>query len=244
MKRVAIVQARMTSTRLPGKILKPLLGVPMLQRQLERMRQASTLDEILIATTTLSSDDAVEQLAHRLDLRCVRGSEQDVLSRYVLAAVASDAELIVRVTADCPLIDGGVIDRVVSTCEARATEVDFVSNTLLRTYPRGLDVEAFFTDTLLRMDRQATSPQAREHVTYHLYAEMPALYRQLQVTDTENHSKLRWTVDTTLDFALIDRIYEKFSLHEKSLDYAALVKLVSADNGLATMNVSVEQKSV
>jgi spore coat polysaccharide biosynthesis protein SpsF len=200
-KRVAIVQARMTSTRLPGKILKPLLGEPMLQRQIARMRTAEALDEIVIATTNGASDDEVAELAHTLDVRCVRGSEGDVLGRYVLAAVASDAELVVRITADCPLIDGGVIDRIVKECETRASELDFVSNTLQRTFPRGLDVEAFYLDTLLRMDRQATSPTAREHVTYHLYAEQPALYRQLQIKDAVDHSALRWTVDTPLDFA-------------------------------------------
>lgn len=243
MRTVAIVQARMGSTRLPGKVLRPLLGAPMLQRQLERLRRSARLDDIVIATSTRIEDDALEQFAINQGVQVVRGSENDVLQRFLLAAHASRAELIVRITADCPMIDGAVVDRVIEVAQSASSEVDFVSNTLQRSFPRGLDTEVFFLDVLMRLDRCASSAPAREHVTYHLYQEAAALYRTRQVVAEKNHSNLRWTVDTEDDFAFVLAAYEKFSLHEKFPRYEALVEEIAADQRLCGLNAHVAQRS-
>src|SRR5262249_13108735 len=152
-KTVAIVQARTGSTRLPGKVLAQVGTRPMLAQQLRRLRDAVTLDEIVVATTTESRDDPVAEIAEAEDVRCFRGSESDVLGRYVGAARASGAEIVVRLTADCPLIDPGVVDRVTGLLVNGAGEYDYASNVVRRTFPQGLDAEALFVDTLERVDR-------------------------------------------------------------------------------------------
>jgi spore coat polysaccharide biosynthesis protein SpsF len=226
MKRVAILQARMGSTRRPGKVLADLAGAPMLARQVARLQRCRELDEIVVATTTRTDDDAVEALARELGLPVFRGSEQDVLSRYVGAARAARAELVVRVTADCPLIDPDVTDLVVRT--AREGGCDYASNTHQRTYPQGLDTEAFFADVLERMARLGTSSEAREHVTWFLHRERPELFVVRHVTDTADNSDLRWTVDTEEDLLRARRIYEAFGLADRAMAYPELVRNVRA----------------
>ncbi|MCC6808846.1 MAG: glycosyltransferase family protein [Deltaproteobacteria bacterium] len=235
MKRVAIVQARMGSERLPGKVLMPLGGKPMLAQQLARMRRAETLDAITIATTTHPRDDKVAALAAAERVPCFRGSEDDVLARYAGAARAFVAEVIVRITADCPLIDAGVIDRVVRALG----DADYASNVQRRTYPRGLDVEVFTRATLDRVEREATSAKAREHVTYFIHSERPELFRRHSVEDGADHSALRWTVDTPADFALIEALYARGAA---TLDYPGLLALIDREPALARINAHVEQK--
>jgi len=173
-----------------------LAGRPMLAQQLARLRDCATLDEIVVATTTGGTDDGLETLARAEDVRCVRGDEQDVLGRYLLAAREARADLVVRVTADCPLIDPAVTDAVVRRALDPADPCDYASNTLVRTYPRGLDTEAFHRDVIERMARHATSTPAREHVTYFLHRERPELFVTRDVVDAQDASDLRWTVDT------------------------------------------------
>ncbi len=145
---VVIVQARMTSTRLPGKVLMDLAGRPMLERQLARLARCSQVDEIVLAVTTNPQDQALVDLARRMGLRWYRGSEQDVLSRYLGAARESHAELVVRVTSDCPLIDASETDAVIVALSERRGSCDYASNSLERHLPRGLDTEALWADVL------------------------------------------------------------------------------------------------
>src|SRR5688500_991575 len=175
MRCVGIVQARAASTRLPGKVLMDVGGQAMLTQVVRRLGRARRLDDIVIATTELSSDDAVAELARQLQVGVFRGSEQDVLSRYAGAATQSRADVIVRVTADCPLLDPAIVDAVIEALVDATEPVDYASNVIDRTYPRGLDVEAFFRDVLDRVNRLARSAAAREHVTHFILREHAAL---------------------------------------------------------------------
>lgn len=226
MRRVIIVQARMTSTRLPGKVLINLAGQPMLAQELRRLKKCTLVDDIIVATTTNLTDNPVEELAYREKVGCFRGNENDVLSRYVGAARQSKADVIIRVTADCPLIDPQITDRVISELVANATNCDYVSNVSNRTYPRGLDVEAFFYDTLTRIDRLAKSNQAREHVTVFVRSERPDLFLCRSVEDNENNSDLRWTVDTQEDLDFVKMLYEALDLGAWHKSYHEILNYV------------------
>lgn len=241
MRTVAVIQARMTSTRLPGKILEDLEGAPLLAREVERLRHASRIDGITIATTTNATDDQVVQLAARIGVGCFRGDEHDVLSRYVGAAAETKADVVVRITADCPLIDGEIVDRVVHALGAG--EYDYASNVVSRTYPRGLDVEAFTRDTLTRVASMATSRPAREHVTWFIHRERPELFRQTGVEAEQDASDLRWTVDTPEDLAMVRAIYAGLDLGRRHAPYAEVLAWVRAHPEVADMNAGVKQKT-
>jgi spore coat polysaccharide biosynthesis protein SpsF len=237
MRTVIIVQARMTSTRLPGKVLMDVGGRPLLAHQLGRLKRSERADEIVVATTTNATDDPVVQLAGEEGLRWYRGSESDVLSRFVGAAREAAAEVVVRVTGDCPLIDAGVADKVIEDAITHAAECDYTSNVVVRTYPRGLDTEVLFTDTLLRLDRMAKSPSAREHVTAGIYS-MPHLFALRSVTDSADNSDLRWTVDTQVDLTLIRSLSEAIDI--SGAPYAQILAYVRTHPELQTMNVDVK----
>jgi spore coat polysaccharide biosynthesis protein SpsF len=242
MKTVAIVQARMGSTRLPGKVLRPLCGRPMLAQQVRRIAACTTVSEIVLATTTAASDNAIADLASELGVRCFRGSEQDVLWRFVGAARATRAEVVVRLTADCPLIDPQVIDGVVRALQQRFHSFDYAANVLERSYPRGLDAEALFMDVLERMHRIGRTPSAREHVTLDI-RQRPDLFACYSVVDPAgDNSDLRWTVDTVEDFALVERLYEDLGLGETLRPYHEVLAHVRANPQLATLNAHIQQK--
>lgn len=239
MRTVAIVQARMGSTRLPGKVMHDLCGDTMLARCIQRLRAARSLAHVVIATTTGSEDDVIVAEAHRLGAQVHRGSAHDVLDRYVGAARASDAEAIVRVTSDCPLIDAGVVDQVVDKLTGA---IDYASNTHdIQTFPRGLDCEAFHRDTLERLGRMATSKAAREHVTVFV-REQPQLFRTDQLIADTDDSDLRWTVDTDADIALVRMLFERFSLATHTVDYRDIVRAVRAEPALTKINAHIAQK--
>ncbi len=240
MRRVIIVQARMTSTRLPGKVMVDVAGRPMLAQQIRRLKECTMADEIMIATTTNLADEPILDLAHREGVGFFRGSEHDVLERYVGAARQLQADVVVRITADCPLIDPQVTDRVISELINHATECDYASNVIKRTYPRGLDVEAFFIDTLLRMDRVAKSQQAREHVTVFLLSEAPELFLCRSVVDRENNANLRWTVDTETDLKLIRTLYDDLDLGQCVVPYSEILAYVRTHPELTQINAGVE----
>ena len=201
----AIIQARMGSTRLPGKVLLPLLGEPMLTRVVRRTARAARLDVVVVATTTDAADGPIVDLAHREAWPVERGSEHDLLDRYIQAARAHRADVIVRITSDCPMIDPALVDETIDAFVAAGC--DYASNTLEpRTYPRGLDVEVVARDALERAWREDTDPAWREHATPYLYRH-PELFRLLRVPAPDDHSEQRWSVDTPDDFELIRRIY-------------------------------------
>jgi len=242
MKRVIIVQARNSSARLPGKVMMDLAGQPMLTQQIRRLKDCQRADDIVIATTTSSTDDPVVSVAENEDVRWFRGSETDVLSRYAGAAGESHADIIVRVTADCPLIDPEQTDSVIETLEAHESECDYASNTTCRTFPRGLDTEVFFRDVLERVDRLATSRPAREHVTYFINVEQPNLFLRRSVIDAEDNSDLRWTVDMPADLLMVTRLYTELNLNERALPYRHILNYVRQHADIAAINAHIEQK--
>ena len=201
-RRVIITQARMTSTRLPGKVLREVRGKSLLEYHLDRLRRVRRADEVVVATTTNSSDDAIVDLCDRIHVPYFRGSEEDVLGRFYGAAMQYSASVVIRVTSDCPLIDPAVVDRVITEFAGKPYSHDYASNTLERTYPRGLDCEAFSFSALETAHTEAVAGPDREHVTPFLYRQ-PDRFRLKSVRAPRDYSHYRWTVDTPEDFAMV-----------------------------------------
>jgi spore coat polysaccharide biosynthesis protein SpsF len=211
---LTILQARVSSKRLPAKVLKPILQRPMLELQIERVLRSRRIDHLIIATSTDSTDDEIEALCRGIYAVCFRGSLQDVLDRYYQATRVWKPEHIVRITGDCPLIDPAVIDEVISFYLSGG--YDYVSNTLEPTFPEGLDVEIFRCYALEEAWKEARLPSQREHVTPFIY-QRPDRYRIGQYKNPEDLSHLRWTVDEPEDFDLASKIYE--ALYPENPDF-------------------------
>jgi spore coat polysaccharide biosynthesis protein SpsF len=236
---VAIIQARSGSTRLPHKIFADIAGETMLGRTVRRAQRANTVDEVIVATTDNALDDRVVEESDRLGVRAIRGSEADVLDRYHQAASASDAEIIVRVTSDCPLIDPAVIDLVVRRfCEAPGAA--YCSNVLKRTFPRGLDVEAIDRGALDAAAAESSLPHQREHVTPYLY-EQPNRFSLRSVECAEDFSAYRWTVDEIDDLRLVREIYDAFAPNDM-FGWEEVIQLMRLRPELAAWNAHVAQK--
>jgi len=240
MRSVAIIQARMGSTRLPGKVLKEIGGETMLERVVRRARRARSLDEVVVATSTLPDDDAVSREAYRLDTSVFRGDEQDVLDRYYRAAQKSEADVVVRITSDCPLIDPELIDRV--TSEFARADVDYASNNIPPTYPRGLDVEVMTLAALTRAWREAAEPYLRTHVTPYIY-EHPELFHCLPVAAEHDYSNHRWTVDTSEDLAFVRAVYQRTG-NQDDVGWREVLALLAAEPELVEINRQVKQKAL
>jgi spore coat polysaccharide biosynthesis protein SpsF len=238
MKRVIVVQARIRSSRLPGKVLLDLAGRPMLERQLERLKQCRTADDIVVATTRHGDDRPIVSLAGRMGVRWFRGSADDVLRRYVDAAIQTQADVVVRITSDCPLIDPDVTDRVIRELCAMPAHCDYASNVVRRTFPRGLDTEALFADALLRIDRLACLPHEREHVTIVPRSARAGLFLTRDVLDDRDNSDLRWTVDTPEDLGLMREIYQGLGLAERIATYGEVLAYVRERPHLSALNAA------
>lgn len=239
MRAVAVIQARMGSTRLPGKVLTDLEGETMLARVVARSRRARRLHAVVVATSDRPSDDVVAAEAGRLGVPVFRGSEDDVLGRFAGAARAHRADAVVRITADCPLIDPAVIDWVVG--RFLETAPDYASNTLRRTFPRGLDVEVITSGALAEAAVEATAPADRAHVTPFIH-QQPERYRLESVELAEDWSSLRWTVDTAADLELARELYRR--LGGDVFGWRQALELVVADPDLARINLGVRQKGL
>lgn len=208
MKTIAIIQARMGSSRLPGKVMADLAGEPMIQRVVSRAQQAKRLDAVMVATSDHPSDAQLAEHCRQLGVACVRGSEGDVLDRYYHAAVSAEADVIVRLTADCPLLDPHVIDQVVASFHQGGA--DYVSNTLTCTYPDGLDTEVFHLEALSQAWKEATLKSEREHVTPFIH-QRPQRFRLRNVAHPVDFSAHRWTVDEPQDLEFVRSIYACFT---------------------------------
>ena len=208
---LAILQARMSSTRLPGKVMAPILGQPMIGRQIERLRRADGISRILVATSTREDDDVLAGYCHGLEVEVYRGELSDVLERFHGALVAAGRpEHFLRLTADCPLTEPAVID----LCIVRHLEsgADYTSNTAGATFPKGLDVEVCRTEVLDAAWWQASSAYDREHVTPFIYTR-PNRFRIERVT-RDPPLRFRWTVDTQEDFAFAYDVYAALYPHK------------------------------
>lgn len=240
MKLVAIIQARMGSTRLPGKVLNDLEGETVLARVVNRLRRARLIDEVLVATTDRAADDAIVTECRRLSVPVSRGDQDDVLDRYFRAAQLAKADVVVRITSDCPLIDPEITDKTIAAF--LKTRPDYASNALVRTYPRGLDTEVMLAAALGRAWQEARKPYEREHVTPYLY-EHPADFKILSVTGDADHSGHRWTVDTPEDLALVRAIYARLKDNPMFL-WSDVLDLLEREPGLVELNRSVRQKAL
>jgi spore coat polysaccharide biosynthesis protein SpsF len=242
MRTVAIIQARVGSTRLPGKVLLDLCGKTVLGRVVERTSRMTRIKDVVVATSSLESDDALEDECRRLGVTCFRGSEDDVLDRFRGAAQALGAEQCVRITADCPLIDPQVSDDIVAQFEAADPPVDYASNKIPQTFPRGLDTEVFTREALERSARWAKKPYHRTHVTAYMY-QTPELFTLLSVVSDVDRADWRWTIDTPEDLAFVRSIYERFD-RRSDFSWLDVVKLIELEPALADINKHVVQKEI
>lgn len=233
----------MGSTRLPGKVLKRLSGRTVLEHVVRRVRACEDLDAVVVATSEAPNDDPVAGVAQRCGAEVFRGSENDVLGRFLGAARETRADVIVRITADCPLLDPQVLKEVYR--RFRESEgADYVSNTLARTYPRGLDVEVMSAAALERAHAEARKPYEREHVTPFIYGH-PELFTLENVAwDRGDFALHRWTLDTSEDFAFIEAVYEALYREGTVFGAAEVLALLDRRPELTAINGAVRQKTL
>ena len=256
---IAIIQGRMSSSRLPGKILADIAGQPMLQRVFLRTSRAATVTETIFATTTDPSDDPVAEYCDFSGIPFTRGSLYDVLDRYYQTAKRARADFVVRITADCPVIDPALIDDVLNTL--LEDEYDFVCNRLPspwhRTYPIGLDVEACTFPVLEKAWKEAKEPQHREHAMPYFYegVELSAVNRQLSegissrgfrialLNHTTDFGDYRWTVDTPEDLEFMRQVYGRFNGRD-DFSWKEVLELVHNEPQLMQINAAVKHKTL
>lgn len=243
---VCIIQARMGSTRLPGKVMKKIKGETVLYYVVERVKQSNLIDQIVIATTTNKRDDVIVKEAERLKVDCFRGSEEDVLSRYYGAAQKYDADIVVRITSDCPLIDPKITDKIIryylnnNGFDLVTNAGPYIGN---RSYPRGLDVEVFSFDVLKEVFENATAKHQREHVTPYVYenSEQFKIY-YVKAEEILKRPDIRITLDTKQDFELISKIMDHFVTI--NFNSEELINFLDKHPELLRINKNVKQKSL
>lgn len=236
-----IIQARMGATRLPGKPLLKVKDKTLLEHLVLRLKQVKHPLFLIIATTQNERDKSILDLAKKLDVPSFAGSEDDVLDRYLKAARHYDLDVIIRVTADCPLLDPELIDEAIARFLAPYPEVDYFSNTLTRTYPRGMDFEVFKRRTLEEAYLDAVFSEEREHVTPFIYRHPERFHLEQMLHDTDE-SKHRWTVDTAEDFELIKLLIESFQ--DDAYRLQDLLDVIKQNPDWSLINRDVEQKTL
>ncbi|NJD03359.1 MAG: acylneuraminate cytidylyltransferase [Ruminiclostridium sp.] len=240
MKTGIIMQARMGSTRLPGKVLTDLMGKPVLLHTIDRLKQCKKVGKIIVATTISPRDDIIFDKSNEFGVKVFRGSEENVLERYYQAALANDLDTIVRITSDCPLIDPHIIDLAVDEFEKGGS--DLVSNAGAelsnRTFPRGLDCEVFSLRALEQAYYKASEQYQREHVTPYIYENMKVFFFK----NNKNHSNYRWTLDTVEDLELISEIYKNLYKGKHDFYFKDILELMINKPELQNINAHIEQK--
>jgi spore coat polysaccharide biosynthesis protein SpsF len=240
-KTVATIEARMTSSRLPGKVLLPARGQPMLSHLVSRLRAAPSIDEIVLATTVNSDDDVLVDFAKRAGIRWFRGSEDDVMQRVIDAAASVDADVVVEITGDCPIIDPQIVEQVIRTF--RANTAAYVSNAHVRSYPDGMDTQVFRLDTLRQSAGMTSDGLDHEHVTLHI-RNHPELFPHVHVVaPPEIHwPELGLTLDEPRDYELLTRILEHFSEENPLFGCVDVVRLLRANPTWVAINHDVQRK--
>ena len=223
----------MGSTRLPGKVMTDLGGVPMIRRLLDRLEAAEGIDDLVVATTTNPEDDVLAAWLNNASIPCYRGSSNDVLDRFVQAAEGRQAELIVRVTADDPLKDPEITSQVIEIIKADPS-LDYASNTLEPTWPEGLDIEVVRLSALQRAHREAKLRSDREHVTTYIW-KRPQIFRLHNLSWHRNLSHWRWTVDKPADLELMRRIFSRFA-ERPTAGYLEIVEWLEDNPDLVAIN--------
>lgn len=240
MRTVAVVQARMGSNRLPGKVLRRLHGRPVLGWVIRAARESGVCDEVVVATSVDKADDAIVKLCADIGVPCVRGPEEDVLSRFLLALDAYPAQAVVRLTADCPLLDPEVVRQAVGAFHVEGMALDYVSTVLVRCLPRGMDVEVASVDALRELAAYAKGAD-RVHVTSGLYSE-PDRYLVGGLTFLPRADDLRITLDTEEDAALLDALVAHVG--DRTVPWRRLVRLLRTRPDLVALNAGVRQKEL
>jgi spore coat polysaccharide biosynthesis protein SpsF len=239
---ILIVQARMGSTRLPGKVLMNVSGRPLLTHLVARLRRVPHIDGLVIATTSTPQDDVIEAFCNQHSLHCFRGSEEDVLSRYYEAAKSFGAEVVIRITADCPLMDPGVLSQAITCFRQNYEDLDYFSNTLRRTFPRGLDIEMMRFSVLEKAFFEAKTAYSREHVTPFIIHNAHQ-FRLGNFFSRRDLSKYRLTVDTKEDFELITKIITAFEPEKPDFTLDDMVTLLEKHPEWKGINAHVRQKT-
>ena len=247
MKVLIIIQARMTSTRLPGKVLKQVLSIPLLEYLIKRLKRIKQADSICIACTTNEADQPIVELGQQLGVEIYRGSESDVLARHYEAANKLRAEHIMRITSDCPLIDPHEMDLLLSAYLTAKPEIDYMSSGLFeRSYPRGMEAEVFSYRALEIAFNKAVLPYEREHVTPYIYTHPDVFnlkgFTFKDINGAKNESHHRWTVDTSEDFELISRILTKLYPTNPDFTISDILELMRQHPEWVSINAHVHQK--
>lgn len=230
---IVVLQARASSSRLPGKVLKPILGKPMLHHQIERILRARMPARLVLATSRNPEDDAVASIGQNAGIDVYRGSLEDVLDRFYRAAEPFAPSHVVRLTGDCPLADPKIIDAV--TRFAVDGDYDYASNTIRPTFPDGLDVEVATFQALQTAWKEATTKSDREHVMPFLHRQ-PDRFKLGNYENTEDLSALRWTVDEPADFTFVESVYEALYPANPAFDSAAVLGHLGKNPALASLN--------
>jgi len=247
MKIGAVVQARTSSTRLPGKVLKDLpygSGITVLQHVIRRLKRASKLNDIVIATTIDTADAVIVELSEKENIRWFKGSMDDILERYYSAAKENDLDIVVRVTSDCPCIDPEVVDLVIG--EHIASKYDYTANIIChRTFPRGLDTEVFNFDVLEKAHVGAKKPSEREHVTPYIYNN-PQIFNlgEVRAEEASYGSDIRITLDTEEDYTLLCAVFDYLYSGNEFFGTGAIIKLFRDKPWLNNINKNVVQKGI
>lgn len=242
---VSIIQARTTSSRLPNKVLLSLpygSNKTVLEQVIERVKKSKLINKVVVATTTNETDDQIEKLCQNFNIVCSRGSENNVLSRYYQAARENNAELVVRITSDCPCIDAGVIDELIE--KHLKEKNDYTSNSLIRSYPHGLDCEVFSFRLLEEAFNNATEKFEKEHVTPYIYKTNKGKFKigYLVLKDSKEYEKIRITLDTEEDYTLLCSVYDYLYKENRSFKCSDIIKLFERKPWLYNINSSIEQK--
>lgn len=242
MKVIAIIQAHMSSSRLPGKVLKDIAGKSMLERVIERTARFIPVNHIVVATSTNSVDDAIVALCQKQNIVYFRGSDEDVLLRFTETARFAQADVCIRITSDCPLLDPVLSQHILQSFLNAKPAVEYAANTIPHTYPRGLDTEVFTTKALEQACREATSDYQRRHVTVYMY-ENPQMFRLLNIASDIDRSDWRWTVDYNEDLEFVRSVYERLG-KDGRFSWMDVVQLLEAEPQIRMINASKIQKHI
>jgi spore coat polysaccharide biosynthesis protein SpsF len=239
---VCISQARMGSTRLPGKVMLPILGRPMLAWHLSRLSRSKQVDLLVVATTLDPRDDGIVELCQSMGVASFRGSESDVLGRYAATAAAFNAATVVRVTSDCPLIDPQLVDEVIASYGAKRPQIDYAA-LAPQDFPRGLDTEVFGRQALIEADLDAIDPPEREHVTPYIYRR-PNHFRCVRLSGAQRFGAYRWCVDEPADYQLICRMIEALVPTSPDFSWSDCLAVMAEHPEWSEINRTVRQRTV
>lgn len=239
MKIVAILQARCSSSRLPNKVMLKIMNKPMIQHQINRLKKSKLVDEIVIATSTDKSDDLLARLCKKLNLPIFRGSLNNVLDRFYHTANHYKADIVVRLTGDCPLIDPEIIDMAIQ--KHLLEENDYTSNIIIETYPDGLDVEVISISAIKEAWKNSKLKSEKEHVT--TYIRKKSKYKKSNLSSEEDMSHYRWTVDEPADFEFVTKVYESLGKNEKHFSTSEIYDLLEKEPRLQDINCNIQRNA-